>query len=87
MPASCVARVCCYDALPCQISTPMRRLMRRLHLQRYLITGLLTFVPLWLTWVVFKFVFTLLTHVGEPAVDGTFAVLSASVTVSGWPPP
>lgn len=51
--------------------------MRRLYLQRYLITGLLTFVPLWLTWVVFKFVFTLLTHVGEPAVDGTFALLSA----------
>src|SRR5262249_14747337 len=40
-------------------------------------TGLLTFVPLWLTWVVFKFVFTFFTHVGEPAVDGTFALLSA----------
>jgi uncharacterized membrane protein len=55
----------------------MRHLLRRLYLQRYLITGLLTFVPLWLTWVVFKFVFTFFTHVGEPAVDGTFALLSA----------
>ncbi len=51
--------------------------MPRLYLQRYVITGLLTFVPLWLTWVVFKFVFTFFTHVGEPAVDGTFALLSA----------
>jgi uncharacterized membrane protein len=51
--------------------------MPRLYLQRYLITGLLTFIPLWLTWVVFKFIFSFLSHVGEPAVDGTFAVLSA----------
>lgn len=51
--------------------------MPRLYLQRYLFTGLLTFIPLWLTWVVFKFIFSFLSHVGEPAVLGTFAVLSA----------
>ena len=51
--------------------------MRPLHLQRYLITGLLTFIPLWLTWIVFKFIFTFLSHVGEPVVLATFAVLSA----------
>ncbi len=50
--------------------------MPRLYLQRYLLTGLLTFIPLWLTWVVFKFIFSFLSHVGEPAVTGTFAVLS-----------
>lgn len=50
--------------------------MPRLYIQRYLITGLLTFIPLWLTWVVFKFIFSFLSHVGAPAVVGTFAVLS-----------
>jgi uncharacterized membrane protein len=53
------------------------RLMPRLYLQRYLITGLLTFIPLWLTWIVFVFIFSFLSHVGAPAVAATFAVLSA----------
>ena len=51
--------------------------MRRLHLQRYLITGLLTFIPLWLTWVVFAFIFSFHSHVGAPVVAGLFAGLSA----------
>jgi len=51
--------------------------MRALHLKRYLITGLLTFVPLWLTWVVFKFIFTFISHVGAPVVAGLFIALSA----------
>jgi uncharacterized membrane protein len=49
--------------------------MRALHVKRYLITGLLTFVPLWLTWVVFKFIFTFLSHVGAPVVAGLFSGL------------
>jgi len=52
--------------------------MRRFHLQRYLITGLLTFIPLWLTWVVFKFIFSFLSHVGAPVVAGLFAGLSTA---------
>ena len=51
--------------------------MPKLHLQRYLITGLLTFIPLWLTWVVFAFIFSFLSHVGAPVVAGVFAGLSA----------
>src|SRR5215470_13528837 len=51
--------------------------MRRFHLQRYLITGLLTFIPLWLTWVVFKFIFSFLSHVGAPVVAAMVAALSA----------
>ena len=51
--------------------------MRSLHLQRYLITGLLTFLPLWLTWVVFKFIFTFLSQIGAPIVAGLFGALSA----------
>ena len=41
-----------------------------LHVKRYLITGLLAFIPVWITWVVFKFVFTLLAGVGAPDVVG-----------------
>lgn len=52
--------------------------MRPLHVQRYLITGLLTIIPLWLTWVVFKFVFSFLSHVGAPVVATLFAALSAA---------
>jgi len=51
--------------------------MPRLYLQRYLITGLLTFIPLWLTWLVFAFVVSVLSHVGAPAVTATFALISA----------
>ena len=52
--------------------------MRPLYVKRYLITGLFTIVPLWLTWVVFKFMFTLLSHVGAPVVAGIAVALSAA---------
>jgi uncharacterized membrane protein len=59
--------------------------MKRLHIQRYLITGLLTLVPLWLTWLVFKFIFTFLSHVGAPVVAGLFTGISAEFPgASGW---
>ena len=57
--------------------------MRRLHLQRYLITGVLTFIPLWLTWVVFAFIFSFLSNVGAPVVSGLFAGLSAAFPGAG----
>src|ERR1700755_3386342 len=52
--------------------------MRPLYVKRYLITGLLTIVPLWLTWVVFKFVFTMLSHIGAPVVAGIAVALGAA---------
>jgi uncharacterized membrane protein len=51
--------------------------MRPPYIKRYLITGLFTIVPLWLTWVVFKFIFTMLSHVGAPVVAGLFVAISA----------
>ncbi|MGH8172815.1 MAG: DUF502 domain-containing protein [Rhodanobacteraceae bacterium] len=50
--------------------------MRPLHLQRYLLTGLLTFIPVWLTWAVFKFFFSLLSQVNLPWVAAVFSALS-----------
>lgn len=42
--------------------------MRSLHVKRYLLTGLLTILPLWVTWLVFSFVFGLLADLGTPLV-------------------
>lgn len=53
--------------------------MPPLRLKRYLITGLLTFIPLWVTWAVFKFVLGLLADLGAPLVGafvGTLTLVS-----------
>jgi uncharacterized membrane protein len=42
--------------------------MRPLHIQRHLLTGLLTFLPIWLTWIVFKAIFSLLSEINLPWV-------------------
>ncbi|MBD8879385.1 MULTISPECIES: DUF502 domain-containing protein [Rhodanobacter] len=42
--------------------------MPPLRVKRYLITGLLTFLPLWVTVLVFKFVLGLLAGIGAPMV-------------------
>ena len=49
--------------------------MRPLYIQRYLLTGLLTFIPIWLTWAVFKFIFSLLSQVNMPWVAALFSAL------------
>jgi len=54
--------------------------MRPLYIKRYLITGLLTFVPLWLTLAIFTFVFGLLSAVSAPLVGGLIVVLGST-----WP--
>lgn len=51
--------------------------MRPLHLKRYLVAGLLTFLPIWLTWIAFKFVFSLLAQVSAPLVDAVTAAIGA----------
>ncbi len=65
--------------------THRRSLAQRLRIQRYLITGLLTLLPLWLTFVVFKFVFGLLSGLSSPWI----AALSQQLTrafpaTTGW---
>jgi uncharacterized membrane protein len=50
--------------------------MRPLYIQRYLFTGLLTFIPIWLTWVVFKSIFSLLSQVNLPWVAALFDALA-----------
>ncbi|HWX67263.1 MAG TPA: DUF502 domain-containing protein [Rhodanobacter sp.] len=50
--------------------------MPPLRLKRYLLTGLLTFIPLWVTWLVFKFVLGMLAGIGAPLVNALLGVLA-----------
>lgn len=50
--------------------------MPRLRLKRYLFTGLLTVIPLWVTWVVFKFVLGMFAGIGAPLVTALLATFS-----------
>jgi uncharacterized membrane protein len=50
--------------------------MPPLRLKRYLLTGLLTFIPLWVTWLVFKFVLGLLADIGAPLVAALLGALA-----------
>lgn len=50
--------------------------MPRLRLKRYLLTGLLTFIPLWVTWTVFKVVLGFLAGIGAPMVAAALGALA-----------
>ena len=50
--------------------------MKRLRIKRYLLTGLLTIIPLWVTLVVFKFVLGMLAGIGAPLVSALLDSLS-----------
>jgi uncharacterized membrane protein len=50
--------------------------MPPLRLRRYLFTGLLTFIPLWVTWAVFKLVLGMLAGIGAPLVSALLGALA-----------
>ncbi len=58
--------------------------------QRYLLAGTLTVIPIWITWVVFKFVFGQLSQVGTPWVKAMSAAVegpapsAAALLVHPW---
>ncbi len=57
----------------------------RPSLQRLFLTGLLTLLPIWLTWVVVKFVFVLLSGISSPLVVPLSARIAASFPdYLGW---
>jgi len=54
-------------------------------LQRLFLTGLLTLLPLWLTWVVVKFVFVLLGGLSKPLVEpGLQGIAAGNPSAFGW---
>ena len=55
------------------------------HMQRYLITGILITIPLWITWLVFSFVFNQLSKLGRPSILGIArAVEDFSPVAAEW---
>ena len=56
----------------------------RPSLQRLFLTGLLTLLPLWLTWVVVKFVFVLLSDTSRPLVAPLLSNFAASSPALAW---
>ena len=57
----------------------------RPSLQNLFLTGLLTLLPIWLTWVVVKFVFVLLSDISKPLIGPASERIAASFPESlGW---
>lgn len=57
----------------------------RPSLQKLFITGLLTLLPIWLTWVVIKFVFVLLSGISKPVIGPMSERIAASFPDAlGW---
>lgn len=54
------------------------------RLRRLFLTGLLTLLPVWLTWVVVKFVFVLLSNTGRPLVEPLLNGLAAGSPRLAW---
>jgi len=55
------------------------------HLQRYLLAGILTVIPIWFTWIVFDFFFTQLSNVGRPLAQAlSDATRKAAPQVADW---
>jgi uncharacterized membrane protein len=50
--------------------------MPRLRFKRYLLTGLLTFIPLWVTWTVFRVVLGFLAGIGAPMLAAALGALA-----------
>lgn len=54
-------------------------------LQRYFLTGLLTLLPIWLVWIVFKFVFVLLSDISAPIIGPMLsAAAQTDPKLLGW---
>lgn len=67
------------------MSPPDAAPVPRPSLQRVFLTGLLTLLPVWLTWVVVKFVFVLLSGISSPWVVPLSERIAASFPQSlGW---
>lgn len=63
----------------------VKPILHHLRVQRYLITGLLTLLPLWLTWVVFSFVLQILSNISAPGISALTTTLASTYPGAlGW---
>lgn len=55
------------------------------HAQRYVLAGIFTVIPIWITWVVFEFIFRYLSRFGMPWAQATAkAIRKTWPNVSNW---
>ena len=55
------------------------------HVQRYILAGILTVIPIWITWIVFEFFFTQLSNLGMPlALALSDATQKIAPQISNW---
>lgn len=55
------------------------------HIQRYLLTGVLTIIPIWITWLVFNFFLVQLSNIGKPWAQAlSKAVQRSTPSFSDW---
>ena len=79
-----------HRAMPALCDTPYNRGMTSSptlgrRLQGLFIAGLLTLLPIWLTWVVIKFVFVLLSDISRPFIDPLLQTLALTAPDAlGW---
>jgi uncharacterized membrane protein len=71
------------DPLP-KPSRPAHGPSHRTSVQKVFFTGLLTLLPLWLTWVVVKFVFVLLSDISRPAIGPLLHDVSTGNPALQW---
>lgn len=62
----------------------MRKPSTRPSLRRLFITGVLTLLPIWLTWVVVKFVFVMLSDISRPLIGPLLAGMASGNPSLGW---
>lgn len=59
--------------------------VRRPHFLRHFLIGFFTVAPLWITWLVFDFLFSLLARAGRPFMWGVARIVRPfSETLAGW---
>jgi uncharacterized membrane protein len=69
---------------PMTVPPAPRPAAHKASFQKIFITGLLTLLPLWLTWVVVKFVFVLLSDISRPLIGPLLQDLAAGDPALHW---
>jgi len=65
-------------------AAPVRPAAPKPSLQKLFLTGLLTLLPIWLTWVVVKFVFVLLSDISQPLMSPLLANIASTNRQLAW---
>jgi uncharacterized membrane protein len=65
-------------------AAPIRPAAPKPSLQKLFLTGLLTLLPIWLTWVVVKFVFVLLSDISQPFITPMLQNLATAYPRLHW---